>query len=868
MGVDIIIPVYNAYGDLQICLQSIYQHTEFVENRLILINDKSSDERILTYLDAQKRDNVIVIHNERNRGFSYNINIGMAQSQDRDVILLNSDTIVTKGWVEKMVNCAYSDSFIGTVTPLSNNATLCSVPNFCEENELPEGFSVDRMAAIVEGCSLKRYPRITVANGFCMFIKREVIQLIGNFDEVTFGYGYGEENDFCNRAEQMGYIHVMCDDTYIYHSGTKSFASKEKEAYIKEHDRILNDRYPQQMHNNAVYCRDNPNGWVGKNIAFYLNIWDGKKNILYLLHSDFREGSSDNIGGTQLHVKHLVQGLRGDMNLFVVARNREYLQVTTYTDDNEYVFKFYIGKEETFQLLRNRKLAEIFGTILAGFKINLVHVHHTRTASLDIFYEADRLGIPIIFTVHDFYFVCPNEKLLNEQGEVCVGNASGCKSCLKQTKGICEKNDYLDMWRRQHRAALGMCKYIITPSESAKEILGNVYPQYKDKICVIGHGVDAPEILDICERQIVKTNEVDYRIESVNEGRQGPVITGTAQFTNAPGIQHKTILRVEDEAGKVVMVPTNFRRDLAELCRFYAYLPACLFKVGKLTITPILLKDGRYYQKNDSGYTVPEMPYTDKNHFKVAFIGGINEEKGGKVISHIIKHDLDGVQWFVIGMIGEKGLASLNKKNLIKMGGYYPEDIATFLKYHRIDAVCILSKWPETFSYTLSEAVINGIPVIAAGIGALEKRVGKNGFGRIVPYQEPEVVRQTLQVIEEWKCRDGEYREVKKCAEKYMHDTLEQMIGKYREIYKSIWTETTVLCDKECTDIQKKIYHAYAESTGKTGSELELLEKISMLEEQVNAINNSTAVRLALRLTQVKFPFKKEIKFFLRRYIK
>lgn len=868
MGVDIIIPIYNAYGDLQICLQSIYQHTEFVENRLILINDKSSDDRITTYLDAQKRDNVIVIHNERNRGFSYNINLGMAQSQDRDVILLNSDTIVTKGWVEKMVNCAYSDSSIGTVTPLSNNATLCSVPNFCEENELPEGFNVDQVAAIVEGCSLKRYPRITVANGFCMLVKREVIQLIGNFDEITFGYGYGEENDFCNRAEQMGYIHVMCDDTYIYHSGTKSFASKEKAAYIKEHDRILNERYPQQMHNNAVYCRDNPNGWVGKNIAFHLNIWNGKKNILYLLHSDFREGSSDNIGGTQLHVKHLVQGLRGDMNIFVAARNRGYLQVTAYTNDNEYVFKFYIGKEETFQLLRNRKLAEIFNTILAGFKINLVHVHHTRTTSLDIFYEADRLGIPIIFTVHDFYFVCPNEKLLNVQGEVCAGSMSGCKSCLKQTKGIYEKNDYLDMWRRQHRAVLGMCKYIITPSESAEEILGNVYPQYKDKICVIGHGVGMPEILDICEGQIVKTNEVDYRIESVNEGGQGPVIAGTAYFTHEPGIQHKTILRVEDEAGKVVMIPTNFRRDLGELCRFYAYLPAAFFKTGKLTITPALLKDGKYYLKNDSGYVIPEMPFTDENPFRVAFIGGINEEKGGKIISRIIKHDLAGVQWFVIGMIGDKGLSSLNKKNLIKTGGYYPEDIATFLKYHRIDAVCILSKWPETFSYTLSEAVINGIPVIVAGIGALEKRVEKNGFGRIVPYQEPEVVHQTLQIIEEWKCREDEYREVKKSAEKYKHDTLEQMIEKYREIYKALWAETVVWSDKECADIQEKIYHAYAECTGKTGGEPELLEKISMLEEQIDAINSSTAVRFALRLTQVKFPFKKEIKFFLRRYIK
>ena len=122
--VDIIIPIYNAYDDLNICLESLYKNTDLKKNRLILINDKSSDERMRPYLDSQKKENVIVIHNEENQGFSGNINIGMAQSEENDVILLNSDTILTKGWVEKMVECAYANPSTGTVTPLSNNATL------------------------------------------------------------------------------------------------------------------------------------------------------------------------------------------------------------------------------------------------------------------------------------------------------------------------------------------------------------------------------------------------------------------------------------------------------------------------------------------------------------------------------------------------------------------------------------------------------------------------------------------------------------------------------------------------------------------------------------------------------------------------
>ena len=127
--VDIIIPIYNAYEDLQLCIDSIKKYTDLSVHTLILVNDKSPDQRIKPYLDQLADSNIQVIHNEENKGFSANINIGMSQS-DHDVILLNSDTIVTPNWVEKMLDCAYSDSRIGTVTPLSNNATLCSIPNF------------------------------------------------------------------------------------------------------------------------------------------------------------------------------------------------------------------------------------------------------------------------------------------------------------------------------------------------------------------------------------------------------------------------------------------------------------------------------------------------------------------------------------------------------------------------------------------------------------------------------------------------------------------------------------------------------------------------------------------------------------------
>ena len=146
--VDIIIPIYNAYEELQLCVESIKKYTNLEKNRLILIDDKSPDERIKEYLEKVKEQNICVLHNEENLGFSGTINRGIQVSKN-DVLLLNSDTVVTKRWIEKIVNCAYSDASIATVTPLSNNATLCSVPEFCEENKLPKGMTIEDRKSVV-----------------------------------------------------------------------------------------------------------------------------------------------------------------------------------------------------------------------------------------------------------------------------------------------------------------------------------------------------------------------------------------------------------------------------------------------------------------------------------------------------------------------------------------------------------------------------------------------------------------------------------------------------------------------------------------------------------------------------------------------
>lgn len=870
MGVDIIIPIYNAFEDLQVCLQSLYKNTNLGSNRLILINDNSPDERIRPCLDEQadRNRNVIVVHNEKNKGFSANVNIGIAQSRTNDVILLNSDTIVTENWVEKIVECAYSDDEIGTVTPMSNNATLCSVPVFGEENSLPQQLTVERAAKIAEECSMKKYPRITVANGFCMFIKREVIECIGGFDAETFGRGYGEENDFCNRAEQMGYIHVMCDDTYIYHSGTKSFVSKEKEAYQKEHEQILRNRYPAQMHKNDVFCQNSPNSWAGNNLALYFDIWNGKKNILYLLQSDFKQGANDNIGGTQFHVRQLVQELRETVNVFVAARDGEYLQVTAYIEDREHTFRFFAGEAELFPMPGNRRISRIVDNVLTGFHIDLVHVHHTATTSLDIYYQAKKRNIPILYTVHDYYYVCPNTTLLDGGGKVCADKQKpDCTKCLALKKGIYDKNEYLNMWRAKHNEILGFCKQIIVPSESTKEIFGKYYPEQSNKIRVIEHGMNELNELQVNEDKIIYTDEFEWALEKVITNTQCPVVMGKAYLKKEPDAIYKVILKISDVQGKTIFWPTNFggNRDLLKTGNgFSAHLPNRVLCNGDLKISAILCKDDRYYSRRGKEAVIKNVNFSSEKGLRVAFVGGINDEKGGKAVTEIIRRGNNKIEWYVIGGIGEENLAHLQKRNLVKTGYYHQEDLYTYLKGYQIDVVCILSKCPETFSYTLSEAVLSHIPVIATDVGALGHRVRTMGCGALVNAEDDNgIAEEVTRQLCLWMEREEEYQKILKEMKICALPSVKEMGLEYQKLYEACYEN--VVKEKPSRDCMEQLYHAYMHGQNGYQGDQSLITRINELENRLKIIDNSITFKIVLKLTGMRFPFKQKIRSWLRK---
>ena len=258
--VDIVVPVYGAAAELERCAASLLLHTDLGRDRVVVVLDgpgQAEAEAVVARLaERAGAEAVLVLRNPERRGFPATANRGMAASR-RDVILLNSDTVVTAGWVDKLRAAAASSRAVATVTPFSNNATICSLPEFLRPNPVPAGLSIDDFARLVDACSAREYPRLPTGVGVCLYVKRRVLDEVGCFDEEAFGLGYGEENDLCMRATKAGFVHVLDDATFIFHEGQSSFGSTRDERLVAG-ERALKRRHPEYIPTIAAFIREDP----------------------------------------------------------------------------------------------------------------------------------------------------------------------------------------------------------------------------------------------------------------------------------------------------------------------------------------------------------------------------------------------------------------------------------------------------------------------------------------------------------------------------------------------------------------------------------------------------------------------------------
>ncbi|ACK84797.1 glycosyltransferase [Methylorubrum extorquens] len=468
--VDVVIPVYRGLEETQACLRSVLADDLRPPGRIIVVDDCSPEPALSAWLSgfARKREDVRLIRNRENRGFVASVNIGMRAAGTHDVVLLNSDTEVPKGWLRRLGGHAYSDPRIATVTPLSNNATICSYPTFAG-GPLPFGLSVGELDAAACEVNGGRSVSVPTAVGFAMYIRRRCLDEYGAFDEEAFGRGYGEENDFCMRVSAAGWSHKLACDVFVYHAGEVSFGKASPERARAE--RILSARYPQY---NALVARhvklDPAAPYRFALTAFLLAKADAAVTMVI---------SHTHGGGTERHIRELIGEAGASRNWLALRSHPTGAALTMPTVEGHPQVVF--GSNDLDALIR----------IIRSCRVSRAHIHSVHGFGLSVRAVIEALELPFDFTVHDYLTLCPQVNLLSSlTGQYCGEPApEACHACIAAKPQFGASD--IRSWRLRHSWLFHDADRVLCPSLDVLQRLGRY--GLADRAMLAPHSWSGPE---------------------------------------------------------------------------------------------------------------------------------------------------------------------------------------------------------------------------------------------------------------------------------------------------------------------------------------------------------------------------------------
>ncbi len=479
--VDVIVPVYRGMDQTLSCLYSVLNAPTTTPFQLVVVDDASPEPALSAMLQrlADLHLFTLVNHSE-NKGFVASANEGMRLNPDRDVLLLNSDTLVYNNWLDRLQEYAKANTDVGTVTPLSNNATICSYPLVERNNRARLEISFAELDALASETNSGVGITIPTGIGFCMYIRRECMDAVGLFDEEAFGRGYGEENDFCMRATAAGWRNVLLPNVFVRHTGKGSF---EEEAFERmdaglEMVKRLHPTYEDIV---SEYCAADKSRDARRalDLARLRSAFRGEGRIILMV--THRWG-----GGVERHVLDLCDRL--------TRENSRVLLLRPYSKKSMCVWG--LNLPEALQLPNlSFDLPQQFGElmeVLATLDIGHIHVHNFagfQHAAPDVIrLVAELLGVDYDFTVHDYIPLCPNVHLVDQSGVPCEeAMLWQCRTCVEGNPPPQLGRTDMERWRERYGRFLCGARRIFAPSSDSAHRISAFFPQCSEKIQVRPH---------------------------------------------------------------------------------------------------------------------------------------------------------------------------------------------------------------------------------------------------------------------------------------------------------------------------------------------------------------------------------------------
>ena len=475
--IDIIIPVYKNLEEVKRCIFSVLDSRRKNKTKfeLLIVNDCSPEPELSKFLKENSDAGYFsLLINEENRGFVQTVNRGFNEHKSRNTLILNSDTEVFSNWLDRIIDIANKDSTIGTITPLSNAATICSYPHFNYDYDYSYEISDNEIDNLFSELKEEEIINIPSGVGFCMYIRRALLDEVGNFDAELFGLGYGEENEFCMRAYHNGWKNVLCPNVFVRHYGSTSFGEEGKIKRVVESVAKVNARFPNYDKLVHDFCKQEPIHSVrakidAKRVQKSLK---EKFKILFITHSLG--------GGVQSHIDDLAEYMNTE---------NEFHPIHLIIQENNKVSFDNLNIDSTPNL-SNLSLDEDTDLILEILKIlgiQHIHIHSFVGADYLKFSEfitssKSFLNIKYDVTLHDYTYICPRIHLMDKNGEYCgEPDIKSCQKCIRKNSSPFGKPQMIN-WRSQNANLLSGARKIFSPSNDTANRYNKYLPDLKIEV--------------------------------------------------------------------------------------------------------------------------------------------------------------------------------------------------------------------------------------------------------------------------------------------------------------------------------------------------------------------------------------------------
>jgi GT2 family glycosyltransferase/glycosyltransferase involved in cell wall biosynthesis len=469
---DVVVPVHGGANHTLACLDSVLT-TLRRPSRLIVIDDASPEPELVAALDGlARRGRIMLVRNRRNLGFAASANAGTRAAIGRDVVLLNSDTLVPPGWLETLRTVAYSAPDIGTVTPFSNDATILSYPNLAGGNDLPDLATTVRLNAQARRANGDTATDIPVGVGFCLYLRRECLDAVGLLRADVFAQGYGEENDFCLRARALGWRSVAAPGVFVAHVGGRSFGAAARHLRARNAALLLrlHPDYPSLLEEHA---KADPLAPARRRLD--LARWRagrrrGSEAVVLITHA---EG-----GGVERQIAASAERHRAAGHRAVVLRPSR-------VADGRRAVIVGDGTADGFPNLRYAMPEELpaLHRLLARERPRAIELHHLVGHHPAVLKLIADLGVPYDLHVHDYAWLCARVALVGPtQGYCGEPEAAQCEACVAAAGSLIDENIPVAALRRRSAGLLAGARRVVVPSEDTAARIRRHFPSARPSV--------------------------------------------------------------------------------------------------------------------------------------------------------------------------------------------------------------------------------------------------------------------------------------------------------------------------------------------------------------------------------------------------